>query len=225
MFTLSLSELLKNAYKIDLDNYFDYSNFYFEPLEIPDSELLKSSLRKEFPDLTDEAFCEIARLAAQYRYEDSYMEEYYNAAKKAIEKKIYEDFMNLNTFFDEEDEISYPGTLDIEKIDWKRDVIVFDGPIEKLASYIINAINGYGMFYYESIDDFFDSMPAYSFDEKLNAITSHLHWLHEMENIYGTIYNFFIINLENLDSYGTFGDYDFTIDDFNNAMDSLRNAL
>jgi hypothetical protein len=66
------------------------------------------------------------------------------------------------------------------------------------------------MFYYNSITEFYQSLPANTLQEKIQYTIDHLHWLNKLEEIYGTVYGLFKFDTEYIDRYGVFGDYDYT---------------
>ena len=219
MFKISLDNLLNSAYGIDLDRLFDLDNFYFDGIELSDSDVYNKEIREKYSHLDDEEFFKVAKRAAFDRYVYTYIDEYSEEAIKILEDKIRFDLNNLGDIFSEYDEFTGEGTISVHEIDWDNREITIEGDIETLACYVLNAINGYGMFVYESLDDFWYANSAKTFDEKLQAVEGHFHWLKHVEDIYGTGEGFFLLDTSKIGQYSYYGDYDYTEEDFIEAMD------
>jgi len=222
-----LSDFITNVYGIDIEEYADESmyNFsYIDARDIYDFAGYCERFKQEYSEYSDTPK-EVFEEAANIRYRYSYVEEYYKAVKGEIADKIKRDIQSLNIMFSEEgtDEIYVEGKIDVDDIDFANDVIRFTGKneIDKLASIVLNSINGYGMFVYQDLEEFYYANDAYTEEDKIGAIESHLHWLKHFEDIYGTIYNIGRIDLGYIDRYGTFGDFEFTKEDVEIALESF----
>jgi hypothetical protein len=210
-FRIPLSTLCKSAYKINPEQYLDYDNYYFNHSHIYKNTYYDEKIKARHPHLSDDDIDEIIKNVMIIHYESTYIDECYHELCRQLEDKIKKDFKVLNTFFKEScGEIEVKDDLTITDINWKNDYIEFKGPIKKLASYCINAINGWGMFYYNSITEFFQSLPAETLQEKIQYTIDHLHWLNKLEEIYGTVYGLFKFDTQYIDYYGTLGDYSYT---------------
>lgn len=211
VFKIPLSKLCINAYKINPESYLNYDNYYFDHSHIYKNNYYNEKIKMLYPELSDEDIDEIIKNVMIIHYENSYIDKYYKELCNQLEDKIKKDFSILNTFFKVGcGEIEIKDDLIILEINWKDDYVKFKGPIKKLASYCINAINGWGLFHYDSITEFFRVNSATTLQEKIQCIVNHLHWLNKLEEIYGTIYSLFKFDTKYIDYYGTLGDYDYT---------------
>lgn len=222
---VNLNEFLENVYNIDWQKIQDYDNFYFDNdssrLEI-DKDIFATA-KKLFPKVdTDLIELEIKRCMFD-NYESSYMSEYIEEYKKQLSNKIIEDFNNLIEFFSEElTDFNYtPGINKIEvSINWNNEYIDILCNTDLLASIVIQCINNYGLFEYTSLKDFYSSYPCKNLKMKKDYTIKHLHWLHKLEEIYGSVYNFFKFDSKHVDYYGTMGNYDITIEDVKMYIES-----
>lgn len=217
----NLTNFVKNAYGIDLDEVGDYNNFYFDWVDgskIYGFSSYVKEFKNKYPKYKDyeyEDFERAANMRHEYSYIDEYLDEYYSR----LESKLRKDIYNVSKFYiGDVDEVATKGTIEVDVFDVVNDVISFKGTnvIDDFAAIIINCINGYGMFHYDDVEDFFDTQPASTTQEKIEAIESHTHWLKHFESIYGTIYDAFKFDSNDIDRYGTMGDYDFTEEDMEN---------
>lgn len=218
------SEFIKQVYEVDVDSYLEEDEYNFSFIsanDIYDFDKYCDKFKREHPkynDVDKEVFVE----AANIRYRNSYTEEYYKDVLNTLEDKIKEDFKELNTFFDKEyGDIDVDGNISVKRVDFDKDEIEFTGSnvVDKMTSIVLNCINGYGMFEYPSLEEFYYANDAKDDNTKIDAIVSHIHWLKYFEDIYGTVYNIFRIDLSKIDYYGTMGDFDFTVDDLEYAID------
>lgn len=221
-----LSNFITKIYGIDIEEYVDESTYNFDYIsarDIYDFEGYCERFKQEYSEYADTSE-DVFEEAANIRYRYSYVDEYYKAVKGEIADKIERDIQSLNIMFSEGmDEIYVEGKIDVDDVDFANDVIRFTGKnkIDKLASIVLNSINGYGMFVYQDLEEFYYANDAYTEEDKIGAIESHLHWLKHFEDIYGTIYNIGRIDLGYIDRYGTFGDFEFTKEDVEIALESF----
>jgi len=218
---LNLTEFLLQAYKINIEELFDPSNFYIDDISwiiAYDDEVERIREQYNLTKKDDKLIAEAIKRAKYWAYERTYFNEYVQEAKEIIGKKIHYDFKHLNNFFDgASGEFFVDGEVLVKKIDWKNDEIVFEGKLSKLETYVVNACNGYGIFRYDSMDEFRHVHVGYTLKER---IESHMHWLKYMEDIYGTIHYFFQIDLDSIDPYGTLGNTDFNKDEIEAALEN-----
>ncbi|MDF2881266.1 MAG: hypothetical protein K0R54_1823 [Clostridiaceae bacterium] len=205
--TMSLKEFLEDVYKIDLQDVYDCKNFYMDYINF-NVETSEIEMAKKVISLQDiESLKELIVQAKNRRYEDTYMFEYLERYESELASKIENDFKNLIDFFGAE--IEENGLKNITEkdlkvtVDWVKDTIRFTGKLSILDCILVEAINGYGSFYFENIKEF----KEYESKTK-NRIIGHMHWLKYMESIYGTIYNFFRFNAEYIGKDYILGDTD-----------------
>lgn len=221
MFKISLNKLLESTYGIDLDRVNDYDNFYFDGVEINDSDVYNNEIRSKYNYLDEEDFLMVARRAAFDRYVYSYTNEYFSAVIEAIDDKIRHDLNKLGDLFSENDEFTGDGYIGVYDIDWDKYEVILEGNIDTFACYLINIINGYGMFVFDSLDEFWYTNSAENDSEKIDAVEGHLHWLQYTEDIYGTGENYFRLDVSKIGEYSCYGDFDYTEEDFKYAMDCV----
>jgi len=162
---ISFNQFLKDVYKFDYYNFME--NFETYGFETEDE---RNEFEIDFFDKLD----------------------YY------LSNKIIEDFNYLQKFFEEEcierskeisDNYTF-GTLEIS-IDIPNDKITFQGDYNILAIVLTEILRGYGLFYYDNLNDFYSSIPAVTENEKFQNCVDHLHWLTHFDEIYGATKSIF----------------------------------
>lgn len=221
---INLTDLIEKVYEIDLKEYEDESKFSFDyakSKEIYNFDRYCENFKKENPKYKDVGI-EVLEEAANIRYRTSYVDAYYKEILEELTSKITKDIKELNKFYQEDtgDSIYTKGKIEVKEIDFSSNDLEITGEneIDKLATIIIDCINGYGMFYYESLEEFYEAYNAVTKNTKIEAVKSHLHWLRYFEDIYGTVHDIFKIDLSNIDDYNTLGNYEFGKDDVENAL-------
>lgn len=215
--TFGLRNFIKEVYKVDLEEVLSIDNFYFENVKYDTDE----NDYKKLNNFLNEANLKVDNLSEfiqnvmNSHYEYSYIDEYSEAVLNRIESKIEKDFSLLPVFFKDEmnDAKIKDGKLTV-KIDWEKDTLVVTGKLSILELAVVECINGYGIFYY-TLKDFKEE------GNLTKRIKDHIHWLGCLEKIYGSIYNFFEINLDNIDRYNSLGNLDFTLEDVIMCYESL----
>lgn len=236
--TTKLREFLMDVVSSDLnmkdifgDDAWLFQNFEFAILDIEDptdeekarvKRVCETAAQKagQSIELDDEDLVEIWKRGVQRHYERSYMDDYYERLIIKIEEKVQDSFRDLTDFFDVE--LAEAG-LPLETIppfkvslDWANDGLTIEGNLSALEVILIELINGYGMFGYDNLEEF----RALNVSNQEQRILGHLHYLHQIESIYGTIYDFFHVRgLSDLDRYYMFGDLDVTDDELIEAME------
>lgn len=199
---LNLSNFLKQVYKFEEETIFDNHDFIDTSwIKVTDSEAQKFLDNYRITTMSIEDAKQIVYEAMSRTYEQTYNDNFYKDCILELQGKIEKDFENLNSFFCVADgDVTSDDKLVIDSINWKDDTITFSGNLVKFEEIIIQAINGYGSYHYNSLEEFRDC--NYGDDSKEN-IESHLHWLVEMEAIYGTIHNFFEFDLSDIEAEGS----------------------
>lgn len=233
--TINLKDFLKEVYNFDIDKYADYDNFCFESSFITDNDIdqkILKDMQVKYPAITLDKIKDSIKLAMFYNYENSYIEEYTEKLQNIISDKITYDFNHLSDFlFDELTDLKLNedllNELKSNNFEIKTDINFTDNTlkiycdIDILSGLAITCINGYGMFGYNSIQEFYDSQPCNNKKEKVNYVINHLNWLSELENIYGSTYYFFTItdnDIENIDKYNCLGSLDCSIENIKNVL-------
>lgn len=198
--TMNLTSFIKDVYEVDLEEILDGSNFYFEnqTFSITPQELtLAQELYPEFSEADRE---ELIQSTKNRLYEVNYIGEYYDRYECALEDKINQDITNLITLLkdDLEDHKVFGTEKDLSVVvDWTRDLIIFKGKLSLLDTSIMEVINSYGMFGYDSLEQFKEFE-----GRKIGCrIKNLIHWLKETENIYGSIYDLFRFSSRNIGDY------------------------
>lgn len=211
-----LREFIKEVYKIDVEELTSYDNFSFEHFSPDDYDRERFNTILSTSDLNVEEDIREDLLSAvvNRKYEDTYINEYAETLISTLSDKIVDDFKNLSDVMEYElTEANTHGKIDI-KLDWYNDEIIFSGKISMLDVFIVNCINGHGMFHF--------SMKDFKEEGKIqDRIEGHLHWLNKFEEIYGTIYNIFKYDTSCLSRYYTFGNTYFELADIIEAYDCI----
>lgn len=207
--TTGLREFIGDVYGVEVDSALDFNSFSFEfeSFKITDEEMniTKAYLNSIGENCDDATIVEIINNAKNRRYEDTYIENYTAEYLGELESQIEKDFKNIISFFEDElkdNRIKADEDSLTIKIDWNKDTITFMGKLTILDVVIVEAINGYGMFCY-SLKDFKEQ------GNIKERILGHIHWLKEIESIYGTIYNMFRFNTKYIGDY-CYGDSEIT---------------
>jgi len=214
----NLSNFLFEVYNIDLEQVTAFENFYFEEVSGKDIYEFDSYIEKFIktnPEYKDLNYIDFVN-AANTRYENSYISDYYSLFIEELEKKVRKDIVNICKFYiDTQDELNIKEIIEVNKFDVMNNIISFKGKneVDDFASIIINCINGYGTFHYDNLEDFYYVNSVKTMSDKIDTVEGHLHWLKYFEEIYGTMYNIFKKDFSDLDRNNSLGDYDFTIDD------------
>jgi len=170
-----LSQFLQNVYSFDLTKFED--NYYNDAWQF-----------EEYGFGDEETYVD-------------YLSNIFKKVRSYIEEKIIDDIKYLDDFYEDDfPEICWEE-LNIT-FDWSADTITFDGDYNKLAIAIVECINGYGLFYYENVEQLFSSIPAKTEEEKLQCVIDHLHWLRYFDEIYGACRSCF--NSKSIVSYADY---------------------
>jgi hypothetical protein len=220
--TLPLDEFVRKVYKIDIEKIGDpFSDFYclsHDWITVNEDEVAKVREELKLPKtISDSRVKDAIRDVKMLHYEVSYANEYYNEVCNMLRKKIEKDFQNLQSFFADPDDITVDGELLVKSIDFHNNTITFEGKIKKLEAYILNCINGYGLFCYRDLEEFKETTYPKSIKKR---IESHLYWLSYFEEIYCTTYGMFRLDLQYVDYYATMGNTDYTIEDLREYLDA-----
>ena len=105
---------------------------------------------------------------------------YWNNAMREIEGNLIKSFHMLGI-----------------KAEIEKDTLLLHCDIDKLAEEIIEVINGYGMFYYNNVEEFFK---LNNHTTNQGVIEEHLGWLTEFENVYQYNYGYFEFKPEMIES-------------------------
>lgn len=157
-------------------------------------------------------------------YESSYSVEYWEAARKLLKEKIEKDFSVLPSFFDEsEGDLAIEGDISVF-VDLENDLVRFDDA-DKLTACIVNAINAYGDFFFESLQYFKDSHGLDDGEVDQSMTIGNFLWrLHQMEDTYCSRYQVFRIDIFDQLEYQSqwFGNTNYDVEeleDFLNPVD------
>ena len=138
-------------------------------------------------------------------YELTYVDDFLKAFKSRITEQIITDFENIYKINSDYDIFQY-SEITLKNISFKQDKLTFNTTLDNFSKMVFSVINAYGMFEYDSLDQFYYCNSANTDIEKIKTITGHLHWLNRFEEIYSSIYYIFKdFDISKLDPYGTFG--------------------
>lgn len=245
MLKIKLDQIAYSIYGVKLERYLDWENYYFDsfPIEVTQEDKKRFiKLAKEIDSNVNVHESEIESLtqhAMFIKYESSYMDDMYKQMKGKLIEVILEDFkeLNENILYDDiqfdlyNDDITIDEQLKVIEKDFnieydeKTEEFIFSGSMEKLAYGVLSAIHGYGMFRFSSLQEFTEQTEGETLDIELlkKSIKEHLFWLSRYNEIYGT--GTFSFNAESyaddLDRYGSLGDFDFGKEEVSYVLDDF----
>lgn len=215
----NLHEFIELVYKVDSQEIeqWEFYNFYHE---LDESDIDKDDLQyiTEKYNLDDEQGQELLYRIMENNYESTYIEDTITSFQGNITDTIKRDFENIYKINSYVDDFKF-DKIEVANIDFRNNRITFNSTCKNFAKMLVSVINDYGMFVYDSIDDFFDSYPANTEKQKRKTLFDHLSYLGDYENINGTIYGIFkAFDLSKLDTYNNFGSYCVTNADIDNYI-------
>lgn len=211
--SLCLSDFINEVYGFKINDILDGDYFCFDTswVEADKEDVnnakkfineyngLSSNIKEKAND--NETLKEAIVSAKSRNYEDTYVDEYFESFKSGIEEKIIKDMENIQKLLaDDVKGFCIEGKFTC-KVNWFEDKIIFSGKLKVLQAIIVEVINSYGLFIYDSIEEFVESNEGSIKDR----IDGHIAWLKETENIYCTIYNLFKFDTKFIDYHGTLG--------------------
>jgi hypothetical protein len=210
---IDLNVFLKNVYNIDIEELNEWEHYSFEHC-LTDSDIEKEHIEyciKKY-NLDGETAKSLLTTIMIYKYEESYMTEYYENYISQLEQKIITDFKNIYKV--NSDQFPF-NEIKIKNVDFEKNIIELITSIEDIVNMLLDSINNYGLFEITSMSDFFNMNAAFTQKEKEKekVIVNHLHWLNNYEEINGTIFNIFKFDSKFVDYYGTLGTYKIEIAD------------
>lgn len=218
-----LSEVLVCNYPIDsifsdefFEEFFSFEGTYYESPDEKEKARVQRVCQVNDPEQIDEIWLR----AVSTHYEQTFMNDYYEAILEELESVVVKSFESLTTFFSEELEeegIQLSTLTPFEaKLDWDSDILTIEGDLTALELILIEILRAEGC-RYEGLEEFIEVNGA----NQEHRIKQHLHHLGEIENIYGTCFSFFLVDSDDiceLDRYRCFGDGDVTDQELREAI-------
>lgn len=217
-----LSKIVNGPYPVaDIfsDDFFN-EFFYFEGVQYDDPDEYEQKRVQSVCQVSDpEEIENIWFRAIADHYEQTYMDDYYQAILEDMESVVVKSFKSLTVFFSEDLEEAGidPTTVPDFKasLDWESDVLTIEGDLTALEIILNEIMRGVGWAYYDSLEDFI----ACNGEDQTKRILNHLHYLGDIERVYGTTYDFFLMSdITEFDRYRCFGDGDVTDQELLDAM-------
>ena len=203
---LNLREFLKDAYDYNLSESVDPENFWFEHYNYEKEDELINAVKEKY-SLSQEDAERTIQYSQERKYEDTYIESYYSLVKSELEDKITEDFYNLDDFFgDELEDHKVKGGV-YAKVDFDKNELIISGHLSSLDVIIFEVLRGIGWNY--------GDLKTFKEDCGKNVkvrFESHTHILKQLEDVYGSIFNFFDFKVSRASDY-LYGDIDLKIDE------------
>jgi len=185
---LSLDKFLNKVYDMDIDSHMDRTNFTFDFVEIDVTDKELDEFRKELDDdydLDNINLRDILQQVKQRTYRMNFIDSYYEKFKERLRDNIqysFEEIVKILGGENLEHELDFRNAKLIPTISFSERTITFEGDIDLLEDIVVSCINGYGMFYYDSIEEF---RYVCGDESQKERIESHLHWLGYFKDIWG----------------------------------------
>lgn len=220
-YKFSFSDFVYQVYDIVLEEYYDYEQYNFWPEDIDvyvddvDDAVKHFELEDTLPvrNKVEDALTNVKRETYIRTFIDDYSEAVIDELIDDIHKSLH--FMEDMLIVDME-EVGVVQDFEPMKIDIKpeEDLITIECDRDLMEALMLVCINGYGMFVFDSLEQFRNSYEGYSAQKIADG---HLYAFSYFPSIYGV--HAFKPNIEYIERYKMLGDPDdYTMEDVRDGL-------